>query len=208
MIEVYYSEGLPMEALSWCEGLLEEARLRKIKKYKNQQAAECSLTAGVLLAYACRRHGIEGEEKFLRISSHGKPEFAHEIGWHFSISHTEDFVCVAFSDEAVGVDAEHVRPMKEGLIRKVFTKREQAWIREQESTNQAAIRLWTRKESLGKLTGEGLSERIFSMDLLDEDRMCSFHEAFCDQICISTCSYRQKNIKIEKVLLDKKAFYK
>ena len=60
----------------------------------------------------------------------------------------------------MGVDAEGPRPYKEALARRVCTREELDWLSSQEDRAAAFLTLWTLKESLVKLSGEGLSRGL------------------------------------------------
>lgn len=106
------------------------------------------------------------EERGLKLSSltllrtpRGKP-FFQGAGVHFSQSHCRGLVCCGLSSLPVGVDAEGPRPYKEALARRVCTGEELDWLSSREDRAAAFLALWTLKESLVKLSGEGLSRGL------------------------------------------------
>lgn len=85
----------------------------------------------------------------------GKPYL--ENGPFVSVSHTGDIVVVAVSESEIGIDAERKdREVKkqEELIRKYFSERETEYA----NTREKFLEIWTKKESYGKFTGEGLGD--------------------------------------------------
>ena len=85
----------------------------------------------------------------------GKPYF---LGCpiQFSVSHTRGLVCCGLSRTPLGVDAESPRPCKEALIQRACTQEELAWLAGQKERETAFLSLWTLKESVMKLSGQGL----------------------------------------------------
>lgn len=84
----------------------------------------------------------------------GKPYL--EKGPFVSVSHTGDIVVVAVSENEVGIDAEKMdREVKkqEEIIQKYFTEKE----KEYATTREKFLEIWTKKESYGKFTGEGIA---------------------------------------------------
>jgi 4'-phosphopantetheinyl transferase len=104
-------------------------------------------------------------------SSHGKPSFA--AGLHFNLSHSQGLAALGVSrTHELGVDVEHVRPLKEDIAERFFSRAEVATLRTLPEHEQldAFYRCWTRKEAVVKAIGEGLSRPLDSFDVtLDAD---------------------------------------
>ncbi|WP_345943554.1 4'-phosphopantetheinyl transferase superfamily protein [Streptomyces sp. SID8352] len=80
---------------------------------------------------------------------------------HVSVSHTRGLTAVAVSTGGeVGVDVEAVRGLPAlGIARRWFSDGEVRWIEEHApaARPRALLWVWTHKEALGKVTGNGLS---------------------------------------------------
>lgn len=99
--------------------------------------------------------GRFGENFRLEYAPGGKPYVDGEC--FFSISHSENLVCAAFSDCETGVDIEFIRPIS-GIERGFFnTEAERKFIRLSNDKNRAFLWLWTRKEALYKAMGTGFN---------------------------------------------------
>lgn len=109
---------------------------------------------GVRLALA-RYTGIPAEKLVLAADENGKPHSV-DTGVHFNLSHSRDVVVAAFSLSPVGVDIEFSgrRAHCVEIARRYFDASE---IAEAEAGPGSFFRLWTSKEAMLKLTGEGLS---------------------------------------------------
>lgn len=114
-------------------GTLDCTRQNKIEKLKKPQKQKQSLGAGVLLKVVLENLGLGIEN--VRIGPHGKPEIE---GVCFNLSHSGNMVICAVSELPVGCDIEEIRQMPERFGEDFF-------------------RVWSFKESYGKMTGEGLS---------------------------------------------------
>jgi 4'-phosphopantetheinyl transferase len=96
---------------------------------------------------------------------HGKPQLSEGSGsLDFSLAHSGERVVVAVARGAVvGVDVEHLRPLRNGawLARKLLSPDEwPAFDALPEAAHDAALfRYWTRKEALLKATGHGIAVR-------------------------------------------------
>ena len=75
---------------------------------------------------------------------------------HFSLSHTDGLVCVAISDEPIGVDAEAVRSVRPELASRILTDKERMLFEcEPESgRSEHLLKSWVTKESIFK-RGDG-----------------------------------------------------
>ena len=75
--------------------------------------------------------------------------------FYFSLSHTDGLVCVAVSEQPIGVDAELVRDINAELKGKILTERELLMMSELSPCEQNRYLLdsWVRKESIFKKTG-------------------------------------------------------
>ena len=140
-----------LAALPW------EERRQRVGRLARPEARLLCLGAGTLLAYALRQTGAA--DLTLAYGNNGKPRLAHHPDIHFNLSHSGTLAVCAVADRRVGVDVERPRAVSEALVRRVLTAEEQTWLAGQADPKAAFIRLWTRKESFLKRSGEGLSSR-------------------------------------------------
>ena len=104
------------------------------------------------------------ERRPVLLSPTGKPYL--EGGPHFSISHTQNHVFCAVSEENIGIDAEEQdRTFSPALITRWCSAAEQSRIRE----NADFLRLWVLKESYAKFTGRGIGNYLKETDLDPRD---------------------------------------
>ena len=103
-----------------------------------------------------REYGVESAPLF-DFGSHGKPMLRDDPGLHFSLSHSGNAVLCALDRRPVGADIEMIRHHNLEHLLSVFSDRERASIEQAASPELCFTRLWTRKESYLKLTGEGLT---------------------------------------------------
>ena len=114
----------------------------------------------------CRRTG-EALPRILT-GERGKPYFS-ESDWHFSISHTKNFVFCVLDKVPVGVDAEELdRDIKLSLADKILSPSEKVQFDAAEDKKRALLTFWVLKEAAGKLSGEGINgypnKTNFSLD--------------------------------------------
>jgi 4'-phosphopantetheinyl transferase len=100
-------------------------------------------------------------------SAHGKPSLGGRAR-QFNLSHSHAIAALAVTQaNEIGVDVEHVRPLKEDVAGRFFSDREKAALRALPESEQLAAfyRCWTRKEAIVKAVGEGLSHTLTSFDV-------------------------------------------
>ena len=66
------------------------------------------------------------------------------------MTHSNGVVCVAVSDQEIGVDLELIRPQREGMAERVMNGAELAAHRAAPDRNDHFVRVWSKKESLFK----------------------------------------------------------
>jgi 4'-phosphopantetheinyl transferase len=100
-------------------------------------------------------------------AKHGKPSLGGSAP-RFNLSHSQAIAALALTKaHEIGVDVEHVRPLKEDIAGRFFSKRENALLRALPQSEQLGgfFRCWTRKEAIVKAIGEGLSHPLDSFDV-------------------------------------------
>ena len=124
-----------------------------------------------------------------KVAEHGKPYFvsaqnhtenhspedtqnhtANTI--HFNISHSGEYVFGVLSDAEVGVDIQKCEGYKDhGIEDSYFHENEKRMFEDlpEEDRAQLFFELWVKKESYGKLTGNGIPETI-SMDTSEKEK--------------------------------------
>ena len=109
------------------------------------------LVAGLLLRHIC---GVTNDNQ-LSYGKYGKPYLKNNKIF-FSLSHSGEYVVLGISDCEIGIDIEKICPYDNSISNRFFTKEENDWLKKQ-GNDKAFYKLWTAKESVMKLTGEGLN---------------------------------------------------
>jgi 4'-phosphopantetheinyl transferase len=76
-------------------------------------------------------------------------------GIYWSVSHKTRYVAGVVTTEPVGIDVEHVRPIKSGLME--YIANEEEWRQIGGKATRAFFRIWTAKEAVLKATGVGFT---------------------------------------------------
>lgn len=102
---------------------------------------------------------------------HGKPDFA-EGGYHFNLSHSGDYVCLAVDQNQIGIDIQKMCPLRDLKVAEhFFTMREQEALKaydEKQAQELLFYTIWVKKEAYAKLTGEGITIGVQKETLPEE----------------------------------------
>ncbi|MGC4231939.1 MAG: 4'-phosphopantetheinyl transferase superfamily protein [Niabella sp.] len=116
--------------------------------------------------------GIEPAHILIRAGKNGKP-FAQYNGielqsLRFNISHSGNLVMIGICGEDIGVDIEEMKPDPiVGLPATVFSKSELEVFENSSNPLKTFYTFWTRKEAILKATGEGLTDNLQGLEVLD-----------------------------------------
>lgn len=100
------------------------------------------------------KYGLDNCPEF-SCGTNGKPYLKEYPGIYFNISHCRKGIACAVCDCPVGIDIEEIQPGLE-IRDLVLNQEEKAAVEMSEEPDLEFTRLWTRKESILKLTGEGI----------------------------------------------------
>ncbi len=144
-------------------------RKDKVLRYRFLKDRVLSLGAEVLLRKALRECGIEIPEIHYGFEINGKPFLKGVEGFDFNISHSEDLVMVAVSENETGCDIEKITETDLDIAKKFFFREEYeniAALPASEERNELFFRYWTLKESFMKATGLGMRLPLDSFQIL------------------------------------------
>lgn len=139
----------------------------------------------------------------LSIGIHGKPKIDAPVD--FSISHSHDCIAVAIADSGlVGIDVEKIRPVPFQEYKDQFSDTEWQSIENAADSEKEFFRLWTRKESIAKMSGLGMQvpfDRIHVRNthgyIQDRNLTGFFSEINVDRYCVCICSNLKDEMLIE-----------
>lgn len=134
---------------------------------EKEAPAYMSLFCRVLTDVGLADLGADPEQITIERSKYGK-EYVKDRGIYYNVSHTSGLVCSAVSECEVGVDCETVRETDHlALAKRFFTAAEYERIAGADDPADEFFRVWTKKESYVKYTGEGFSRPLSSFDVND-----------------------------------------
>jgi phosphopantetheinyl transferase len=137
----------------------------ELKEIANKKRRREYVTSRIVLKKMAREWGIEGEFKILK-NDLGRPygRTANK-NYYVSIAHTNHKVfCGLAEDHELGVDMEPVeRAVPERLMDRIMHPNEEKML-----SDVKPIQLWTIKEALVKLEGQGLRRNMNEIQVYDK----------------------------------------
>jgi len=171
--------------------LLSQERYTKVSRLrcgadKNASAAAYLLLRLVLLD----TYNINETVSFV-YEKKGKPVLESYPDIHFNLSHCKNAVACAVSDEAVGVDIQHITPISDKVARRVMTDCEYAAFKASSAADDYFCEIWTVKESFLKCTGQGIASelRVLAADEIMDKNIIKGNNYFC---CV--CGHGAQNM--------------
>ncbi|MBQ5816686.1 MAG: 4'-phosphopantetheinyl transferase superfamily protein [Oscillospiraceae bacterium] len=157
MADIYFldckkTEPLLLELIS----RISNERQQKIYKMRKREAQLHCIGAEICLSCALNLPLPLN----LKVAENGKPYIEGER--EFNISHSGDFVVCAVGGGAVGIDVERISRMREAVFERIASPLEKAAAEKLSGSekNEYYCSVWTKKESLLKLTGEGIRKEL------------------------------------------------
>lgn len=150
---------IPPEAAD--PGLLSDAEQEQAAKFQSPEARTAFVAGRAGLRRIVSGYSRQSAEALvLAIAPGGKPYFAN-AGIQFNLSHSGTVVVAAFCRSAVGIDIESRGRCQDflGIASRFFHTSEAASLARTRDEGEF-LRLWTGKEAMLKLTGNGLAEGL------------------------------------------------
>lgn len=169
---------------------LSERRIEKVERLKNTRSKAQSIGAELLLGYAVRREtGARGIVKW-DTDENGKPYLTEHSDLCISLSHSGNYAVCALHDKPVGVDIQLCRDFDINIAKRFFTSEEFQYIENRKNASDAFFEIWTKKESLAKTVGKGISIGFGGFSVLGdgteyENTLYRFKE-----YSVSSCGYK------------------
>lgn len=124
----------------------------------------------------------------LRFSEFGKPYFEFENAPQFNLSHSGDYVALAYGSCPVGVDIECCNDFEWSDVAEGFSEAERAFIMSDPDRLRCFYRVWTTREAISKEFGKGLSifdSGAVSIDFENKEAQCNGRKLFFDDWSVS-----------------------
>lgn len=156
----YLNDDIASFDLAAALPLLSDQRREQCLKFRFELGRKTCAMAYLLLCEGLRKEYGIIERPVFEFGEHGKPFIVGHPDIHFNFSHCREAVICAISDHPVGVDVESIREYHESLVRYTMNDQEVEQIERSDRPDVEFIRLWTMKEAVLKLTGQGITDNL------------------------------------------------
>lgn len=141
--------ALPLSFLMDSKYLSELEKI-SFEKYKNENVKKEKIVSAIL------------KNKYIgdyHLNEYGKPISNNK---YFNISHSDGYIALAIDQVPVGIDIENIRNAEEDLRNYISNDEEKKYIHDDESF----FEVWTSKEALVKANGNGINQKINTIQSL------------------------------------------
>lgn len=165
---IYNIENLTDAEYEKWFSLMTEDKQNRVSRYKDSERRKCSIAGEMLVkSYIGNTLNVAPETLNILADKNGKP-YITNCKIHFNISHCENIIAYAFSNEETGIDIEKIRPISLSVLKRFYSKEEQEFVLgkafgEYNSDNYNApeilerfYRIYTLKEAICKKSGIGI----------------------------------------------------
>lgn len=159
-MKVYINDEIGKIDLQQALQTISEQRRQQALRFKFEQGQRLCVAAYMLLKEALAEQEGMTENPIFEYSEHGKPFIVNHPELHFSLSHCREAAVCVLSRRPVGIDVESIGRYRESVARYAMSDDELLLIHQAPQPEIAFTRLWTMKESLLKLTGEGINDKM------------------------------------------------
>lgn len=165
--DVISEKELPKAILSFGMERKHEILSISNKKKQLESAAATLLLRQLLVDSGFQKDEIIKDEK-------GAPKLKKQMKIFCSLSHSNEYVSCAISDQAIGIDIQEMREGKRERISKRFFHKTEQELCNQNKSLELFYKIWTSKESYVKMLGSGLAGNMDSFYLdMKKECICS-----------------------------------
>lgn len=214
-IELIANETFEIQKESLLSLLPKESR-EAVLRHKTIKGAQRTLLGELISRIRIAQKTSEATQKIhFKKSIKGKP-YLKDSSVQFNISHSGDWVVLAFGDIEVGIDVELLRPVNYRVATRFFSKEENSLLEQLNGTEKLKLffDFWTLKESYLKLLGTGLTKSLSSFSIVRDKTNFKLKENtnhkqepvfmrqynLADDYKLSVCSYSEKFAKELKIV--------
>jgi 4'-phosphopantetheinyl transferase len=169
MIDLWYlnTKNISEEKVNCLLKFLPYEMINEINRFRNHSDRRLKLYGKLMIRKYYEDKNIEFKWCEYHLSSRGKPYYNNSI--KFNISHSEDYVTVAFSDMEIGNDIEKVTDFDITAVASYLHPLETKYIENASSSENAFFKVWTRKEAYLKAIGKGIIDGLNNENCLQDE---------------------------------------
>lgn len=145
-------------------GKLPPLRATKARNFRSQEVQLSCVLGYLMFLYGFRHIFNEKGSPEWSISESGKPYLANYSNIYFNISHCLGAAACILDTMPVGIDIQDIRTYRANTMLKVCSEDEAREITSSTNPGLEFCRIWSAKECLAKLSGEGIFRDVKELD--------------------------------------------
>ena len=144
-------------------------RIQKVERLKPPQKKAQSIGAELLLRRAVSEITGENKNVLWDTDKNGKLYLPDHPEIYVNLSHSGDFAVCAVHDAPVGVDIQCFHDFDIALVDRFYSAEEREYVLSSDDKTNAFYTVWTKKESLLKAAGTGLTVPLNGFSVLGDE---------------------------------------
>lgn len=203
------------EDYEFLRNAVSDERRRKADRFLFISDSYRSICAELLLQYSLFENKGQYVEINLEYNNFGKPFLKNMDDFSYNISHSGDWVVIAYGNAEVGIDIEKIQYVNQSIVDRIFTKEEKDYVYSGLKMEQGKrfTQIWTLKESYVKYLGTGFLTELnsFSINPIDcvvtnqdgeiQDNIIIKSKQFDINYYLSVCG-KEDSVIINEILLE------
>ena len=113
-----------------------------------------------------RCYGIDVLGQDIIYGKNGKPYIKNNTKY-FNFSYSGELGVIGISDRELGIDIEKVKKYDERVVKKVYSREEEEFIRNSKDRDYEFTKLWTYKEAFVKYKGVGIDNSFDKLNFIN-----------------------------------------
>jgi 4'-phosphopantetheinyl transferase len=149
---------------------LNAAELQRAQKYHFEKDSNQFIICRTLLKFILAQHtGLHIDNIHIEIDTNKKPYLSSNETICFNVSHAADFAIIAVNNHPIGIDIEYINKSFDFLeiLESIFSLDETEAVLSAENNTDIFYKFWTRKEAIVKATGQGISDHLIQIPVID-----------------------------------------
>lgn len=172
-------ENLKKHDLNYYVNSMPADRIKKYHQYLSTKNKLNCLSSYLLLWFALKQNSLIKKPPIFTYGANQKPYITENKNVFFNMSHTNNCVICAISDNEVGVDVEKIRPINLNISKKICTPFEQKLFEKSSNKLDFILKIWTKKESYIKMKSGNIFTHCSKIDTTILTNTCCFkHKNF------------------------------
>lgn len=142
---------------------------RANRYYREKDKLRFTVARGVLRILLGRYLDVNAKQIVFETGENKKPHVNGNASLSYNVSHSGNYILIAFSNAEVGVDVEQpdIDMHYEEIMQISYSEAEIDFVMASSNPLQAFYLLWTRKEALLKATGKGIDDALKFVPAVD-----------------------------------------